>query len=85
MEQLARDLRSNWRKTDPEQAWFRGRYERMYQEFCGQASPILQDAVGDLLDAYYCALEGEAWFLFRLGLQMGLELGGLDVLRQNTI
>jgi len=80
LEDLAMKLCRDWRTFDPEQVLFREQHEQLFQEVCGPLDAEAQSTVVAMLDARICGLEGEKEFLFRLGLQMGLELGGLDIL-----
>lgn len=85
-EQLERMAHRFWQeqgRNDPEQRWYEEKYEALYRAFekRHRRNTALQSDVADLLDAQGCVAEGECEFLFRLGLQMGLELGGLDLLR----
>lgn len=82
LEDLATKLCRDWQKFDPEQILFREQYERLFQEVCGPLDTEAQSTVIAMLDARLCGLAGEKEFLFRLGLQIGLELGGLDILEK---
>ncbi|WP_298034126.1 hypothetical protein [uncultured Dysosmobacter sp.] len=82
LEDLATKLCRDWQKFDPEQILFREQYERLFQDVCSRLDTETRNTVIAMLDARLCGLEGEKEFLFRLGLQIGLELGGLDILEK---
>lgn len=84
LEELAYRRQQVYLSQDPEYRGLRRRQADLQDAFSQthRRNPALLRQVNDLLDAQSAAAECESDFLFSLGLQMGLELGSLNMLRK---
>lgn len=78
----ARRLAEEHETTNPERRQYRREFDSAYREFRQRhrRNKLLVQEVNGLLDARTGVEETEAEYHFLLGLQMGLEMGGLDAL-----